>query len=130
MTGEGVVIRTSAQTAIVQIERKSACSGDCSSCGMCSNPVFDVEAENKIGAVAGDRVKLFMPTKKVYLSAFLVYMLPVLSILAVLGICSLLSVNPYVTALVALLAIAIWICIIRKYSKSADLKSVIVDFCD
>lgn len=127
MKGEGIVVKATGLTATVRIERKSACSGECSSCGMCENPVFDVDVQNKIGAKTGDKVKLYMPSKKVYMSAFLVYLLPILVIFAVMGVCSLIQAKGYVTAAWVLIAVVIWIAVIRKYNKSANLKSEIVE---
>ncbi len=127
MTGEGIVVKTSGLNATVRIERKSACSGECSSCGMCENPVFEVESENKIGAKIGDSVKLYMPTKKVYMSAFLVYLLPILVIFAVMGICSLMGANGYVTAASVVAAVIIWFAGIKRYNESANLKSKIIE---
>ena len=87
MTGEGIVVKTDGKNAIVRIEKKSACSGECSSCGLCENPVYNVEVTNEAGAKTGDRVRLYMPTGKVCASAFLVYMLPILIVFAAMGIC-------------------------------------------
>lgn len=127
MTGEGTVVKTSGTHATVCIEKKSACSGECSSCGMCKNPVYDVEAENTVGAQPGDRVMLYMPSGKVYKAAFLVYMLPILAVLAVLGVCNLLGFHSGVTALICIAALGVWILIIRRYNKKADLNSRIIE---
>lgn len=127
MTGEGTVVKTYGTKALVRIERKSACSGDCSSCGLCENPVFEVEAENTVGAAAGDTVRLFMPTAKVFLSAFLVYMLPILGIFAVMGFCSILGAPLYVNAILCSLVLIGWVLLIRAYNRKANLKSVITE---
>ncbi len=127
MTGEGVVVKTDGSSATVRIEKKSACSGECSSCGMCKNPVYDVEAANNIGASAGDAVKLYMPSGKVYRAAFLVYMLPILVVFAVLGVCSLLNVRSVITAVVCAVALAVWFFLIRRYNSRANLQSEIIE---
>lgn len=127
MTGEGIVVSVSDKTATVRIERKSACSGECSSCGLCENPVFDVEAENVAGAREGDCVKLYMPSARVYMSAFLVYMLPLLAVFAVMGICTALSLKAFVTAVCTVPVPVLWLVIIKAYNKRANLKSKIIE---
>ncbi len=127
MTGEGIVVKTHGGHATVRIEKKSACSGECSSCGMCQNPVYDVEARNTAGAHVGDKVKLYMPTGKVYRAAFLVYMLPILAVFAVMGVCYALSLPASATAIVCVVALAGWIYAIRRYNRRANLESEITE---
>lgn len=127
MTGEGIVIKIRGNTAIVRIEKKSACSGDCSSCGLCTTPVYDTEVINDANADVGDCVKLYMSTKKLYASALLVYMLPVLAIFAVMGVCGILNAPAAVTGALCVCALVGWICIIKVYGKRADLKSRAVE---
>lgn len=125
MTGEGTVVKINGNRATVRIEKKSACSGECSSCGLCENPVYDIEAKNSANADVGDKVVLYMPTGRVYFAAFLVYMLPIIAILAVMGICYLLSAPTYMTAVLCIIILAFWIYIIRAYNKKANLDSEI-----
>lgn len=127
MTGEGVVIETMGNMAKVRIEKKSACSGECSSCGLCNNPVYDIEALNNADAKEGDRVKLFMPTKKVVGIAFLVYMAPILAVFLIMGICALFKIDNYINAALCLLAILIWFLCLRAFSKKTELKNVITE---
>lgn len=127
MTGEGIVVKTHGGHATVRIEKKSACSGECSSCGMCQNPVYDIKARNTAGAKTGDKVKLYMPTGEVYRAAFLVYMLPILAVFAVMGVCYVLSLAIYVTAIFCAAALAVWIYIIRRYNRKANLESEITE---
>ncbi len=125
MTGEGTVVKIDGNRATVRIEKKSACSGDCSSCGLCENPVYEIEASNSAGAGIGDRVVLYMPTSRVYLAAFLVYMLPLIVVFAVMGICHLFSASFYITVSLCVLMLAAWLCAIRVYNKKANLDSEI-----
>lgn len=127
MTGEGVVVEIIGNKAKVRIEKKSACSGECSSCGLCSNPVYDVEAINKANAKVGEKVKLFMPTKKVVGIAFLVYMAPILTIFLIMGICTVFKINNYINTALCLGAILIWFLFLRLFNKKADLKNVITE---
>ncbi len=125
MTGEGTVVKINGNHATVRIEKKSACLGECSSCGLCENPVYDIEAKNSANADVGDKVVLYMPTGRVYFAAFLVYMLPIIAIFAVMGICYILSAPAYITAPLCVLILIFWIYIIRVYNKKADLDSEI-----
>lgn len=127
MTGEGTVVKINGECATVRIEKKSACSGECSSCGLCNNPVYDIDAKNIAGAAVGDKVILYMPTGRVYRAAFLVYMLPILAVFAVMGLCYMLSTPAYVTAPLCVLILAAWIYIIRIYNKRANLESEITE---
>ena len=127
MTGEGLVVEITGSKAKVRIEKKSACSGECSSCGLCNNPVYDVEAINKTDAKVGDRVKLFMPTKKVVGVAFLIYMAPILAVFLIMGICTVLNINNYINTALCLTAILSWFLLLRLFNKKADLKNVITE---
>ncbi len=70
-------------TAIVEVKRKSACSGDCDSCKGCHpEQLMRFTAANQAGAVAGDTVTVETGTKKILLSAVLVYILPVFLMIA------------------------------------------------
>ena len=70
--------------AEVFLTRQSACSGDCGSCGGCSQPMqmIKVTVRNDIGARAGDQVSVETQTKKVFLSAAVTYILPVILMIA------------------------------------------------
>ncbi len=69
-------------TAIIEVMRKSACSGDCHSCKGCSGhhpeQAIRVRAENSIGAKVGERVWVESETKEVFTSIGIAYILPVL----------------------------------------------------
>lgn len=127
MTGEGTVISTEKTYATVRVEKKSACSGECVSCGLCHKPVFDVKARNKVGAVAGDKVKLYLPSCKIYGAAFLVYMLPVILILTILGACSIFGAPAYVAPVLCGVMLIVWLLVIRVYNRKTNLTSDIVE---
>lgn len=84
VTGEGLVVRTAGNTAVVKIRKSSACGQDCGHCGACDNPVYEVSAYNAAGARPGDRVVLELPSQSVLGMAFLLYLLPVLAAFAAL----------------------------------------------
>ena len=125
MKGEGIVLENKGEYAIVRVSKKSACSGNCASCGLCENPVYDVKAKNSIGADAGDRVSLYMPSSKVLFAAFLVYMLPVMVLIGVLAVCKALGFSNVVTAVLSIFSLACWLFLIKKYNKKVNFESVI-----
>ena len=68
--------------ASVSVERQTACGGNCASCGGCSyKNVLTAIAENRVGAIVGDRITLRSRTKGVIGAAALVYLLPILTFL-------------------------------------------------
>ncbi len=79
MREEGVVKRDLNGLCEVIVRRKTACGDNCASCGgACKMNFGSVTAKNAVGAKAGDSVIIEMESKKVLLSAFLVYILPIL----------------------------------------------------
>ena len=125
MTGEGLVIKRHGSMADVRIKRESACGSDCASCGGCQDKSFIVSAKNDADANEGDRVKLYLPTGKVYISAALVYLLPVLLLFAGAALFKLTSAPRAITA--TTLLFVIWFFTIRIYNKKADVKNVITE---
>lgn len=69
--------------AQVMVVRRSACSGDCHSCGGCSAITQKVQvcARNQIGARPGDQVIVETSTKTVFAALAVVYCLPLLLLL-------------------------------------------------
>lgn len=69
-------------TALIEVLRKSACSGDCSSCKGCSGhhpeQAIRVLAQNPIGAGVGDRVWVESESREVFTSIGVAYILPIL----------------------------------------------------
>ena len=67
-------------TAVVVHVRESACSGDCHKCSGCgaAKETILLKAENPIGAVRGDLVKLESATGPVLKAAAVLYLLPLL----------------------------------------------------
>jgi sigma-E factor negative regulatory protein RseC len=65
-------------TAMVIHVRESACSGDCHKCSGCgaAKETILLKAENPIGAVRGDLVKLESATGPVLKAAAVLYLLP------------------------------------------------------
>ncbi len=66
------------QTAMVAVQRKSACSGDCHTCHGCPHPeeTVVVSAGNPLGAEAGDEVVIRSATGRVLKLAMMLYLMP------------------------------------------------------
>lgn len=76
------VVSSSGGWATVAYDRPTACHGDCSKCAggcgsMAAKERVIVQAENTIGAGAGDRVVIEAADTQVFSAIFLVYALPV-----------------------------------------------------
>ena len=81
----GKVIEIRRDRAKVSLPRKS----DCASCGRCGlgrgGADMVLEAENGLGAVAGDRVEVEIPERELLAAALLLFGTPVLGLLAGAG---------------------------------------------
>ena len=90
VTEEGIVIKTDKYRAWVKTHKSSACEG-CSSKGSCHSlgggKEMEVEANNEIGAISGDRVQISFDSGKFIRVSFLLYIFPILMMIvgAVLG---------------------------------------------
>lgn len=78
----GRVVALKDDMAEVEIARGSMCGESCSNCGMCEKRQSKVMAKNTIGASVGDQVELGVSTSKGLKAAVLVYMVPVLILIA------------------------------------------------
>ena len=83
---EGIVIKTSAASAVVKTVKSGACQG-CSSRGAChsmgENDEMEVDAVNAAGAKVGDRIVLNLDTGPLLKVTFLLYVFPI--ILLIIG---------------------------------------------
>jgi sigma-E factor negative regulatory protein RseC len=80
----GVVEKASPRTAVVIVERSSACE-QCKSRGACemlSGRTMRIEVANELGAREGDRVEITIPAASVLKLSFLVYLVPVVALVA------------------------------------------------
>lgn len=70
--------------AVLTVARRSACSGDCHTCGGCGavEQTLTLTADNPVGAVCGDIVYVESAGGQVLGAAALVYLLPLLLFLA------------------------------------------------
>ena len=79
MEQQAKVIRIVTDTvAKVAVKRKSACSGDCHTCHGCPHPdeIVMVNADNFVGAQAGDDVIIRSDTGRVLKLAAMLYLMP------------------------------------------------------
>jgi len=85
MQTTATVLQTNKNTAIVEVERQTACDGchknkDGSGCSICSltgaSKKFEATALNEIGAKVGDKVTVTTKTERVLGYASLVFLLP------------------------------------------------------
>ena len=118
MTGKGIVVKTSGDTATVIVSRSSACGHDCGECNLCKNPDIRVEILNPIGAKKGDTVKISADTPSVLKDAFLLYMLPIIGALVLYAVLSSFTISNIWCILGELVWFTIWYMFIRHYSKN------------
>ena len=89
MRTEATVLSVNGHTAVVEVERLSACDGchksaeGCSACSLLGGKKKAAAvALNKAGAVPGDRVVVVSPSARIMFYAALVFIFPVVSALA------------------------------------------------
>ena len=107
--------------AEVTVNRGTACSGNCSSCGGCgaeSGTVNIIVAENSMGAVPGQRVIIESSTGKVMKAAILAYILPILCLLAGYAIPSALGLKEGFCILFAFLTLALGMLLLAGEQKN------------
>ena len=78
----GIVTKTNNGIATVQIKRSTTCGEKCSSCSGCSVTSQTSLVNNQIGATIGATVKFELDDRKVLLAAFIVYIVPLISLIA------------------------------------------------
>ena len=84
MVEEGIVTQTSGKTAIVLVDRKSAC-GQCHARGYCQMTEADkleVSARNEIGATEGQEVIIEIPDEAGLAASSLAYLVPTVLFIA------------------------------------------------
>lgn len=133
-TEKGIVIKlgsSSTPTAWVKTTRSEACKS-CSSRHSCnaegSGKEMEVEAINSAGAKVGDRIVLSMQTASLFKATFLIYIFPILAMLAGAFFGQILAVNngnhdpSGLSALMAFLFLGLSIIIVKMLGKAMSLK--------
>ena len=77
MNKNGVVEKVEGTKVTVKIQRDSSCGENCAMCNACPGKDMLVTIETDIPLQVGDSVRLETNTKTVLLSAFCVYILPI-----------------------------------------------------
>jgi sigma-E factor negative regulatory protein RseC len=81
---EGIVESISQRKAVVRIQKGAHCK-NCSSregCGVSGGRDMQIDLENELGAEVGDCVEISLPTRSLMKLSVLVYLLPVLALIA------------------------------------------------
>lgn len=81
---QGIVDKISANNAVIKIQRSSACA-KCEARGAChtlSDKEIVIEVANNLQAKAGDVVEISVPTNALLKLSMLVYLLPVVALIA------------------------------------------------
>lgn len=92
MNKNGIVENIDGNKVTVRIQRDSSCGENCAMCNACPGKNMMITVDTDIPLLKGDMVKLETNTKYVLLSAFAVYILPI--VLLIVGyVCSTLYVG-------------------------------------
>ena len=107
------------QTVEVEVQRVSACSGDCSKCGGCTElktgPVTAL-ALSKIPVQVGDRVAVEGEFKQVMSIAFIVYIIPLILFFLFFGFSALLGMGEGISSVFGVLGFVIGIFAALRYN--------------
>ncbi len=126
---EGVVLETSNQKALVRIQQGSACAscGSRDSCDISSGKNMTIEVSNDLKAKIGDLVQISLPESSLLKLSFLVYLLPVIALVA--GACvgaklaGLVNMDSTLASVVAgCSAMAIVFCVLRRLDGISDFR--------
>ena len=130
----GTVIETKNNIALVEVIRMSACEGchkNAEGCAVCSvvggKKAHKLYAKNEVNAKTGDRVELSASSSKMLFYAFAVFVLPVVSAIALYLLSSLVldGFYPYLFALAGVVAVFAALAIMnRKAEKHIDTEIV------
>ena len=81
MNKYGFVKKVEGTKITINIQRDSACGENCAMCNACPGKNMLITLESDLNLSEGDKVKLETNTKYVLLSAFCVYILPIVLII-------------------------------------------------
>ncbi|WHH59997.1 SoxR reducing system RseC family protein [Petroclostridium sp. X23] len=74
----GKIVSTNGNMAEVQIQRATACGGDCGKCSGCAPTAMKINARNEVHAQIGQMVRLASSTRNILAAAFIVYIVPII----------------------------------------------------
>ena len=121
----GKVISTDGAMAQVAINRGSMCGDSCSNCGMCENKGTKILVKNQVGANRGDTVRLGVSTSKGLGAAMVVYLVPVVILIASLVLFINAGLSEGISALLSFLIMAVWFAGVFVAEKSGLIKEKI-----
>lgn len=118
MTQTGRVTEVSDRGIKISVVRETACGESCASCSAkCSLKDQSVIAEYMPGIKKGDAVIFEMPAKKVLFAAFLVYITPLIILLAAYGAAFSAGLGEGTSAAAGVLCMAVWFVVIHYLDK-------------
>ncbi|RQD70589.1 MAG: sigma E positive regulator RseC/MucC [Tindallia sp. MSAO_Bac2] len=125
----GQIIQVLNGTAKVKMQRHSSCAG-CNACKMgSSDKPIELEALNRLNAREGDWVEVEMENQYVLTAAFMMYMIPLLFLVAgvlighyALGFAGVGQYHELLTAVIAFLATALAYIILNRSEKKRAFK--------
>lgn len=117
MQETGEVVSVTNNTLKVRIYRKSACGDGCASCGLCKNNENIIEVKNSVNAQIGDKVTLEISSGKLFKAAFLVYIIPLIMLIAGYYIGRIFTKNEGLCVLSAFLLMIISLIAISIYDR-------------
>ncbi len=121
----GKVLSIKGDMAEVLVMRGSMCGDSCSNCGMCENKGTKIIAENLVGAQKGDSVELGVSTSKGLKAAALVYMIPVVILIASVVLFLKIGFGEGQAVLLSILIMAFWFALIFIAEKLGIFKNKI-----
>ena len=121
----GKVLSTKDDFAEVTINRGSMCGDSCSNCGMCENKGTKIVVKNPLGAKKGDTVRLGVSTSKGLSAAMLVYLMPVVILIASLVIFVNSGLPEGLSATFAFAVMAVWFLVVFILEKLGTFKNKI-----
>ncbi len=130
MQRTGTVRTIDGELAKVVIKRETACGENCANCGGCSEKFNEVTAKNEIGAKAGDTVVVEMDDKTVLMTAFLVYILPLIIFFTGYGVLYAFGFSEILSAVLGILLSGAFYVLLYFKDKKDSLKYIhrITDF--
>ena len=73
---EGIVLSGNGSIATVEIQRVSACTGECKDCAGCETKKMQVSVYTELDVSAGDRVRIASEEKPILFGLFVLFILP------------------------------------------------------
>ena len=108
MIESGKIVKTNGDRAVVRIDKKD----ECSKCGMCLFPKnanhLDIDAVNSIGAKEGDIVEIDRKEGGKFISALLVFLVPLLLVIASVVVTYLCSLEELWILIFSIVTVVLW----------------------